>query len=98
MLKTILGSLRGRIIAVVLSTTLVALTVMAASLVTYDLMTYERSRVNDLVTLANIIARASSPSLVFDDPKAAQENLALLRVRPTITAAAIYAREGTRFA
>ncbi|HXC38651.1 MAG TPA: CHASE sensor domain-containing protein, partial [Burkholderiales bacterium] len=91
-------SLRGKIIAVVLATTLVALTVMAAALVAYDLITYERSRANDLVSLAGIIARASTPSLAFDDPKAAQENLALLRVRPNISDAAIYAPDGRRFA
>ncbi len=57
------------------ATTLVALTVMAASLVTYDLMTYERSRVSDLVTLANIIARrraewllSRADELFFDEP------------------------------
>ena len=91
-------SLRGKIIAVVLATTLVALTVMAAALVAYDLITYERSRANDLVSLAGIIARASTPSLAFDDPKAAQENLALLRVRPNISDAAIYTPDGRRFA
>jgi signal transduction histidine kinase len=91
-------SLRGKIIAVVLATTLVALTVMAAALVAYDLVTYERTRVNDLVSLAGIIARASTPSLEFDDPKAAQENLALLRVRPNIVDAAIYTSDGRRFA
>jgi signal transduction histidine kinase/CheY-like chemotaxis protein len=44
------------------------------------------------------MARVTAPALAFNDDETARQNLAVLRVRPQILAAAIYTSAGTRFA
>jgi two-component system, sensor histidine kinase len=91
-------SIRRKFMLVVMATTLVALLLASIALVTYDLLTYKRTWVADLSTQADILGLASAPALSFQDPKTAEENLALLSVRPNVTAAAIYTTEGQLFA
>jgi len=91
-------SIRRKFMLVVMATTLVALLLASIALVTYDLLTYKRTWVADLSTQADILGLASAPALSFQDPKAAEENLGLLSVRPNVTAAAIYTAEGRIFA
>src|SRR6185295_14484995 len=91
-------SLRHRLLLIVLATSLAALAVTGAAMVIYDLRTYQQSWVNDLMTQADILGRASAPALAFDDPRAARENLSLLKARPQISAAAIYTAKGSLFA
>lgn len=98
MFRTIARSIRYRLVLVVLATTFAALTVAGAAMVYYELRAYQRSWVNDLVTQADILGRASAPALAFDDAKSARENLSLLRARPQISAAAIYNARGRLFA
>ena len=52
----------------------------------------------DLTTQAELVANSSAAALTFDDAGAARENLALLRLRPQIEAAAVYAANGRLFA
>ncbi|MDQ6620190.1 MAG: ATP-binding protein [Pseudomonadota bacterium] len=98
MFHSIHRSIRRKLMLVILVTTVTALLVAAIALVTYELRNYERSWAGDLRTQADILARTTAPALVFDDPRAAQENLALLKARPQILAAAIYAASGRLFA
>ncbi len=91
-------SIRGKLLAVVVLTAVTALVIAGGWLLHYDLKNYEDSRIADLDTLADVIATASGPALAFNDQRAAVENLALLRVRPSIIAAAIHKADGTLFA
>jgi signal transduction histidine kinase len=91
-------SIRSKLMLVVLATTVAALVVAAIALVIYESRTYEQASANALMTQAQILGRASAPALVFDDPAAAAENLALLKVQPRIHAAAIYRPTGRLFA
>ena len=91
-------SLRHKVTWVVLATTGVALMLSATALLIYELRSYSLSWINDLKTQADIIAHASAPALSFNDPKAASENLALLKLRPQIAAAAVYRADGGLFA
>jgi signal transduction histidine kinase/ActR/RegA family two-component response regulator len=91
-------SIRSKVMLVVLATTISALVVVAIALVIYESRTYERSTADGLMTQAQIIGRSTAPALVFDDPAAARDNLALLKVQPQIRAAAIYTRTGRLFA
>lgn len=91
-------SVRNKVMVVVLATTFAALLLAGAAMVVYELRTYEKSRAGEIGNLATILSRVSAPSLAFDDPKAANENLALLKSRPMISAAAIYKPNGTIFA
>ena len=91
-------SLRRKMMQVVLSTTCVALLLSATALLIYELRTFRDAWIEDLVTQAHLIAGASVPALTFDDPRAASEDLALLRHRPQVTAAAVYDAGGQLFA
>jgi signal transduction histidine kinase/CheY-like chemotaxis protein len=91
-------SLRWRITVVVMTTTFAALLMSATALLIYELRSYRGSWIADLTTQADLIANSSAAALTFDDPRAADENLALLRLRPQIEAAAVYAANGKRFA
>src|SRR5205807_4073809 len=91
-------SVRQKLLAVVLLTTLTALLVAIAVMVGFDLRNYRQSLISDMTTQAELLGRTTAPALTFDDPRVAQENLELLRYRPKIRAAAIYDARGRRFA
>lgn len=91
-------SLRGRVIAVTLAATFVALAVAMAALAIYDAQAYRRAISADLTTQADILARTTAPALAFDDPGAAGETLALMQARPDIISAVVYRASGEVFA
>ena len=98
MLDYISTSIRRKLTFVMLGTAVVALLVTATAMIIYEARTYHETWINDLVTQAEIIGKTSAPALSFDDPKAARENLSVLRLRPLVTAAAIYTADGRLFA
>jgi signal transduction histidine kinase len=91
-------SLRGKLLGVMLATTLVALVVALGAMIGYDLSAYHRTWVADISGQAELLGRATAPALAFDDPRAARDNLALLRLQPKVRAAAIYDARGALFA
>ncbi len=92
------GSVRSKLILMAVSTTFVALLASSIAMLLYDLRTFQRYWVDDLTTQADIIASVTTPALAFNDAKTAQQNLAVLRVRPQILAGAVYTTAGARFA
>jgi len=98
MLRTIMNSVRYKVILVVLATNFAALSVAGVALVIFELRNYKATWVTDLAAQSEILGRASAPALEFDDPKSAHAYLALLEARPRITAAAIYNAKGKLFA
>ena len=62
MLKSIRRSLRTKVVVIVLMTTLAALLVSTATLLTYEIDTYRGFLINDATTQADILARISAPS------------------------------------
>ena len=93
-----LRSVRQKLVAVVMATTLVALLVSIGTVIAYDLRSYHRSLLGDMATQAELIGHMTSAALTFDDRRLANENLALLRIRPIVRAGAIYNANGTLFA
>jgi PAS domain S-box-containing protein len=91
-------SIRSKLNLILAATTLVALLVAGAALLVYDLRHNLRTLEQDLVTQADVIALSSAPALSFSDPNVAAENLAVLRARPGVTAAALYDERGALFA
>ncbi len=98
MIANIRGSVRRKVMLLVLVTTVSALLLSATGLVVYDLRAYERQWTSDLNTQAEILARASAPALSFGDNKAAANDLRVMRVRPQVLAAALYSSSGELFA
>jgi signal transduction histidine kinase/CheY-like chemotaxis protein len=92
------GSVRSKLILMAVSTTFVALLSASIAMLLYDLRTFQQYWVDDLMTQADIIASVTAPALSFNDARTAQQNLAVLRVRPQILSGAIYTAAGTRFA
>ncbi|GAB3439838.1 ATP-binding protein [Massilia solisilvae] len=92
------GTVRGKLMLMAVSTTLAALLVTSAAMLLFDVRTFQRYWVDDLNTQADIMARVTAPALAFNDAKTAQQNLAVLRVRPQILVAAVYTASGALFA
>ena len=92
-----LRSVRLKLFVGVLLTSLTAIVITGASLLAYDLHGARQALTEDLGTQAELIGRACTPALQFDDPKAANDNLALLKARPIIDAAAVYNGKGAMF-
>ena len=97
-LQAMRRSIRGKSMAALLATALFALLVSALALFYYNFDTYTESQLAELRTQAQILGRSTAPALAFKDPKAAAQDLDTLRVRPDISAAAVYAPDGTLFA
>jgi signal transduction histidine kinase/CheY-like chemotaxis protein len=92
------SSVRRKLILMAVSTTLAALVAASVAMLLVDLRAFQRYWTDDLMTQADIMARVTAPALAFNDEETARQNLAVLRVRPQILAAAIYTSNGTRFA
>lgn len=98
MLQFFSRSISRKLMLVVLSTTFTGLLLSALAMLAYDIRTYQTAWLDDLRTQADLIASSSAPALTFNDPRAATENLALLKSRPAIVEAAIYGPNGKLFA
>ncbi|WP_426209060.1 hybrid sensor histidine kinase/response regulator [Massilia sp. TWP1-3-3] len=92
------GSVRSKLILMAVATTFVALFASSLAMLLYDLRTFKQYWVDELMTQADLIASVTAPALTFNDARSAQQNLAVLRVRPQILAGAIYGANGARFA
>jgi signal transduction histidine kinase/DNA-binding response OmpR family regulator len=98
MITSVRRSISTKFMLAVLATTFTALLATAAAVLVLDIQGFRDSAVNDLSTQADILAKVSTPALEFGDSAVARENLAQLRARPGVTAAALYAADGSRFA
>lgn len=93
-----LRSIRHKLMSVVLLTTLVALVISLGTIVIFDLRAYHRNLMADISTQAELLGHMSSAALAFDDQRLALENLNLMRIRPRVTAGALYRADGSLFA
>lgn len=93
-----LRSVRAKLLAGVLFTSVAALLINGVALLFYDLRSYREAGTTDLTTQAGLIGRATTAALQFDDPEFAANILALLRERPNVRAAALYNSRGAVFA
>ena len=91
-------SVKSKLLLAVMITTLAALAVAATGIMLYELRTYEASRANELAAFADLLGAATGPALAFNDRREAEDSLALLRVRPSIVAGALYDAAGRLFA
>jgi len=97
-MATARASISRKILAVKLATTFAAVLLAIAAMIGYDLRLYHESWIDDIATQADLLGQATAPALSFDDARVGRENLALLRYRPAILAAAIYDARGRLFA
>jgi PAS domain S-box-containing protein len=91
-------SLAGKVMAVVLVTTAVALAAAGTALLITDLRDNRAALADDIMTEAGIVGFAAQPALSFDDRDRATRNLRALQERASVSAAALYTAEGVLFA
>jgi two-component system, sensor histidine kinase len=92
------GSVRGKLMRVVLLTTAIALVVAGTAMLTHELTVYRQSWATDLSNEAAILALSTAPALAFDDQVVAERNVSALQARPRVKTAAIYDANGVLYA
>lgn len=92
------SSIRHKLTAVVILTTLAALLVASAAMVVYDLQVYRASYTSDISTQTELLGGATAAALDFDDKEVARESLSVFRYRPRVIAGAVYDERGSLFA
>ena len=91
-------SIKNKLMAVMLLTTVLVLAVVGAALVANETFSQRKAARAQLITLANVIAANTASALLFNDLPAAQQNLAVLRAKPDVTYAVIEDPEETLLA
>src|SRR5262245_4754487 len=86
-------SIKSKLMLIIMGTSAVALALVAAGFVTYELIAFQRATRQDLSTLAEITGTQSVGALTFDDEKAASEILSGMRAKKHIVAACLYDRQ-----
>jgi signal transduction histidine kinase/CheY-like chemotaxis protein len=91
-------SVRGKLMRVVLITTVITLCVAGGFMLSADINRYKQSWTADLGTEASILAVSLAPAMAFNDHDAAVRDLSALQVRQRVTAAAVYSVNGSLYA
>ncbi|GAM10231.1 signal transduction histidine-protein kinase BarA [Geobacter sp. OR-1] len=90
--------IRKKLVLIAMTTTIIGLLVAGTAFTFYNRYHVKRNMVQDLSALAMLIADRSNAALLFDDQNLARENLAALRIKPSVTGACIYTESGSIFA
>jgi len=91
-------ALRTRLSRAALLTTAAALLLDAALVIGFEFARFREEAVDSLHTQQSILARAVTPSLVFNDPEAASQQLASLAENPRVRVAEVFDPSGRPFA
>jgi signal transduction histidine kinase/ActR/RegA family two-component response regulator len=97
-MNTPVPAIRRQLIQMVLLITGAVLLLTVSSLFAYDFVSFRQNSQRQLETLGRAIAANSTAALAFDNPDDAQSVLSAFEVDPHITHAALYRRDGARFA
>ncbi|MBW8890118.1 MAG: response regulator [Fibrobacteres bacterium] len=89
--------LRRRLMFMMLLTSGAVLALACLGFSTYEFVTFRSGMVQQLTTLAKLVANNSTAVLAFDDKSGAAEILSALKAEPHIVAAALYDAEGKLF-
>ncbi|MBI2949499.1 MAG: PAS domain S-box protein [Verrucomicrobia bacterium] len=92
------SSIKHRVRAVILLVSIVVLLITATAFVTYEVVSFRAQLVQNLSTLAAVIADNIAAPLAFNSEETAEEILSALKAEPDIVAAAVFDREGKFFA
>lgn len=90
--------IKQKLTVIIMIASTVALLLVAAGFVAYDLATFRKKMADDLSTLAEIIGDRSKAALSFKDQAVAQDMLHALIYQKHIAAAALYDANGKLFA
>jgi len=88
-------SLRGKLTAIIMITSSVAVLVACTVFALYDVTTFRRSLESELGTVAEITGSNMTAALTFGDAKAANEILSSLGIQTHIVESCVYGADGT---
>ncbi len=91
-------SFRNKLIWSIMVTSTIVLLLSASAFMTIELVSFGRSRVGELSTLAEKIGHKIAASVESNDKTAAEKSLSFLETHPYITAASIFTKDGTLLA
>ena len=91
-------ALRTRLTRASLLTIAVALVLDAALVIGYEFQRFRGEAIDNLHTQQSVLARAIAPSLVFNDPDAATQQLSSLAEDPRVRIAEVFGPQGRPFA
>lgn len=91
-------SIKQKLISAILITTSIVLLLTTLSFIGYELVTYRQTVVQSTWAVGQVVAANSGPTLMFDDPPAARQNLASLRSVSGFVEGAVYDQQGRIFA
>ena len=91
-------SLSTRLRIAILGSTLAALALALGATILYDLRTWHHGWVDEVQAQADLVGHASADDLAANDPRGAQQALAMLRLQPRMRSAAVYDAQGRLFA
>jgi signal transduction histidine kinase/CheY-like chemotaxis protein len=90
--------IRRKLLLLTLASSAPALVLASSGFLTWDITQYRGEIRQDIEAQAAIVADNSTAPLAFGDRQAAAETLAVMRLRPRVTMACLYASDGAEFA
>ena len=90
-------SIKRKLTAIIMIASTVALLLVSAAFVTYELVTFRSTMIADISTLGTITGDRSTAALSFEDKNDAEQILGGLRIKKNITGAAFYDKSGKLF-
>jgi signal transduction histidine kinase/ActR/RegA family two-component response regulator len=91
-------SIRYKLTLITMLTSTIAVVLVCAAFMAFELVEFRKGMVRDLSILAEIVGTNSAAALMFDDEKAAEEILLALRAKTHVVSACIYRSGGRLFA
>ena len=91
-------SVKRKLQALIMLAVIAAVALNCGLFLAWDFVAFRNSLAADLLVLGEIIGGNSTAALSFNDPKAAEEVLKVLRAKPHLVAARIFTAEGKPFA
>ena len=83
-------SIKSKLTWIIMATSTVAILLVSAGFVGYELFTYRQGMIRNLSTLADILGNRSTAALSFDNREDAEEDLNCLRANNEIVAACLF--------
>jgi signal transduction histidine kinase len=95
---TIKLSIRAKIIAIVMSTTLMALALAGGALAIFEIRSHRRTLAKELGTMADIVNQNLAAPLILEKADSAEKALLALASQPDVISACLYGSEDDLFA
>src|SRR5437016_2386543 len=89
--------IQRKLMTMILVTSGVVLVLTCVAFVSYELLTYRRTAIQQLSTLGEVIAAESTGAVAFENERDATEILAALKAERHIVAACLYDNRGRLF-